>query len=63
MAYGACPDVRRTDMKPENKMESLFLGETLKYMYSIFDEEDTKLDWHKSRVFTTEAHVGDASVQ
>ena len=40
-----------------DKMESFFLSETLKYLYLIFDDKATKIDWQKKWVFTTEAHV------
>ncbi|GFH56442.1 hypothetical protein CTEN210_12918 [Chaetoceros tenuissimus] len=52
--YGAHPDVRDRSKKPNDSMESFFLGETLKYFYLLFDP-DSKLDLTK-HVFNTEAH-------
>ena len=53
--YGSFPDVSRTDLHPNNKMESYFLAETLKYLYLLFDPE-TPIDLLHKHVFNTEAH-------
>ena len=41
--YGSLRDVQNTDAAPQNKMESFFLAETLKYLYLLFDP-DTEVD-------------------
>ena len=41
--YGSLRDVQSTDAEPQNKMESFFLAETLKYLYLLFDA-DTEVD-------------------
>ena len=41
--YGSLRDVQNTDAEPQNKMESFFLAETLKYLYLLFDA-DTEVD-------------------
>lgn len=53
--YGQLHDVRVLTAKPENKMESFFLAETLKYLYLLFDP-DTPIDLLNKHVFNTEAH-------
>lgn len=53
--YTTVGNVRNAlDLKPKDMMESFFLGETLKYLYLLFaDEQEFDLDrW----VFNTEAH-------
>jgi mannosyl-oligosaccharide alpha-1,2-mannosidase len=52
--YGALPDVRSTSRQPDDRMESFFLAETLKYLYLLQDpDSEINLDeW----VFNTEAH-------
>lgn len=52
--YGAFPDVRDNTRTPNDSMESFFLGETMKYLYLLFDP-DTEIDLEK-HVFNTEAH-------
>lgn len=48
--------------EPQNRMETFVLGETLKYLYLLFDEEDEvflhkpELMGSKNWVFSTEAH-------
>ena len=55
--YGGIRNVRRD--KPmvdvDDKMESFFLAETLKYLYLLFDPE-TPIDLLNKHVFNTEAH-------
>jgi hypothetical protein len=53
--YGALSDVSNTGGRPQNKMESFFLAETLKYIYLLFDPE-TPVDILNKHVFNTEAH-------
>ena len=53
--YGSLHDVTRVHDEPENKMESFFLAETLKYLYLLFDP-DTPIDLKTKHVFNTEAH-------
>lgn len=53
--YGSLRDVRITNQKPNDKMESFFLAETLKYIYLLFDPE-TPIDLLHRHVFNTEAH-------
>jgi len=54
-AYGQLSDVGNINGIPEDKMESFFLAETLKYLYLLFDP-DTKVDILNTHVFNTEAH-------
>lgn len=53
--YSSINSVKTTSVSYRDKMESFFLGETLKYFYLLFDDRDTmSLDkW----VFNTEAHA------
>ena len=52
--YGAFPDVRDVNRRPEDSMESFFLAETLKYLYLLQDPDSSiSLDEY---VFNTEAH-------
>lgn len=53
-AYGAHPDVTSTSRRPDDRMESFFLAETMKYLYLIQDP-DHPIDLFKY-VFNTEAH-------
>ena len=53
--YGQLKDVRRVGRPAEDKMESFFLAETLKYIYLLFDPE-TPIDLLNKHVFNTEAH-------
>ena len=53
-AYGHLKDVRDTHSRVDNKMESFFLGETLKYLYLLQDPTHP-IDL-KKYVFNTEAH-------
>jgi hypothetical protein len=41
--YGSLKDVANTVAEPQNKMESFFLAETIKYLYLLFDP-DTQVD-------------------
>ena len=54
IAHASIKDVRFTDSKQVDKMESFWLAETLKYFYLLFASEKT-LDFNKV-VFNTEAH-------
>ncbi|KAL7432933.1 hypothetical protein ACHAXM_010194 [Skeletonema potamos] len=53
--YGSLHDVNNPLMEPEDRMESFFLAETLKYLYLLFDP-DSEIDILKKHVFNTEAH-------
>ena len=54
--YTSIGNVRSaTDTKPKDKMESFFLGETLKYLYLLFMEDQTAFSVDKW-VFNSEAH-------
>ncbi|CAN0083356.1 unnamed protein product [Scytosiphon promiscuus] len=54
VAFGSFPNVNDPKAQPEDRMESFFLAETLKYLYLIQDP-DQKVDLTKY-VFNTEAH-------
>ncbi|KAJ2746487.1 hypothetical protein GGI20_001330 [Coemansia sp. BCRC 34301] len=41
----------------EERMESFFLSETMKYLYLLFDDENPLHSLENNYVFTTEAHV------
>lgn len=52
--YSSLDDVTSLPPRRRDKMETFFLGETLKYLYLLFDESNTlPLDKY---VFNTEAH-------
>ncbi|CAL4093322.1 unnamed protein product, partial [Meganyctiphanes norvegica] len=54
--YTSLGNVKSTiDTKPRDKMESFFLGETLKYLYLLFMDDQTIFSVDKW-VFNTEAH-------
>lgn len=53
--YGGIRDVRKPNPLTEDKMESFFLAETIKYLYLLFDP-DTPIDLLNKHVFNTEAH-------
>jgi len=53
--YGQYPDVSDPTRRPEDKMESFFMAETLKYLYLLFDPDNT-IDLMNTHVFNTEAH-------
>ena len=55
VAYGSIPDVNNINGHPEDRMESFFLAETIKYLYLLFDP-DTEVDVLNRHVFNTEAH-------
>lgn len=52
--YGEYPDVTRENLPPEDKMESFFPAETLKYLYLLF-KPSPLVDFDKV-VFNTECH-------
>jgi len=54
-AYGGIKNVNRDSGAPENRMESFFLAETLKYAY-LLQDPDTEVDILNKHVFNTEAH-------
>jgi len=53
-AYGGVKNVNRI-AEPENRMESFFLAETIKYAY-LLQDPDTEVDILNKHVFNTEAH-------
>lgn len=53
--YGSLHNVNDPSMEPEDRMESFFLAETLKYLYLLFDP-DSDIDILNKHVFNTEAH-------
>lgn len=53
--YSGIRDVRSATPTTDDKMESFFLAETLKYIYLLFDP-DTEIDVLNKHVFNTEAH-------
>lgn len=55
IAYGSLHNVADAGAAPENKMESFFLAETLKYLY-LLQDPDTEIDVLNKHVFNTEAH-------
>lgn len=55
IAYGEFPNVANVSATPNDKMESFFLAETLKYLYLLFDP-DSPVDILHTHVFNTEAH-------
>ena len=57
VGYGGIRDVRNTNLRPDNRMESFFLAETIKYLYLLFDpESQSKVDVLNKHVFNTESH-------
>ncbi len=52
--YGAHPDVNNVGRTPDDRMESFFLAETLKYLYML-QSPDHSISRAKY-VFNTEAH-------
>ncbi|KAJ3116091.1 hypothetical protein HDU96_010466 [Phlyctochytrium bullatum] len=56
--YSCLDDIRKIPPEPRDQMESFFLGETLKYLYLLFTEDDgSALSIPLERyVFNTEAH-------
>ena len=54
-AFGEFPNVANVSATPNNKMESFFLAETLKYLYLLLDPDDP-VDILETHVFNTEAH-------
>lgn len=53
--YGQLKDVRKLSAPAEDKTESFFFAETMKYLYLLFDP-DTPIDLLNKHVFNTEAH-------
>lgn len=54
--YSSIADVRSPeDPQYKDKMESFFLGETLKYLYLLFEEDFSVISLDEF-VFNTEAH-------
>jgi len=55
VAYGTLKDVSNTNLHPNDKMETFFFAETMKYLYLLFDP-DTEIDLLNKHVLNTEAH-------
>jgi hypothetical protein len=55
IAYGSLHDVNNDGQGPEDRMESFFLAETMKYLY-LLQDPDTEIDILHKHVFNTEAH-------
>ena len=56
-AYGAYPDVSVAGRKPNDKMESFFISESLKYLSLTFEtKSQATKEFFKTYVFNTEAH-------
>eukprot|EP00978_Attheya_sp_CCMP212_P024916 scaffold79109_cov47-Attheya_sp.AAC.1 len=55
IAYGSLHDVNNDGQGPEDRMESFFLAETIKYLY-LLQDPDTEIDILHKHVFNTEAH-------
>ena len=53
-AYGSLKDVNRETL--DDKMESFFLAETLKYLF-LLQDPDNEVDMLTKHVFSTEAHI------
>lgn len=57
VAYGSYPDVNQKHRQPDDRMESFFLAETMKYHYLLqAPVEDHGVDILRTHVFNTEAH-------
>lgn len=54
--YGALQDVTRTSSGVDDRMESFFLAETLKYLYLVQDPDNKQETDLMKVVFNTEAH-------
>ena len=50
-------DVREMPMPKQDKMDSFFLSETLKYLYLLFTEDSNLMIDLNRFIFTTEAHL------
>eukprot|EP00586_Coscinodiscus_wailesii_P008937 CAMPEP_0172524404 /NCGR_PEP_ID=MMETSP1066-20121228/294170_1 /TAXON_ID=671091 /ORGANISM="Coscinodiscus wailesii, Strain CCMP2513" /LENGTH=177 /DNA_ID=CAMNT_0013307529 /DNA_START=134 /DNA_END=667 /DNA_ORIENTATION=+ len=55
VGYGTVNNVQDASARSDNHMESFFMGETLKYLYLMFDP-DSDVDVLRKHVFNTEAH-------
>ena len=61
VAYGSYTNVLDPKAKPDDRLESFFLAETLKYLFLLFNP-DTDLDIVNKHVFNTEAHVSEFAI-
>ena len=61
VAYGSYKNVLDPKAKPDDRLESFFLAETLKYLFLLFNP-DTDLDIVNKHVFNTEAHVSEFAI-
>ena len=55
VAFGSLPDVRSTTRRPDDRMESFFLAETMKYLY-LAQDPDQPIDLLEKYTINTEAH-------
>merc|ERR1712156_586401 len=55
--FAALKDVRQSPMPKQDRMDSFFLSETLKYLYLLFTGESDLLIDVNDFVFTTEGHL------
>mmetsp|Transcript_492 Transcript_492/g.1084 ORF Transcript_492/g.1084 Transcript_492/m.1084 type:complete len:613 (+) Transcript_492:244-2082(+) len=55
LAFGSLKDVDNVHLPIDDKMESFFLAETLKYLY-LLQDPDTDINVLEKHVFNTEAH-------
>lgn len=57
VAFGSYPDVNAARRRPDDRMESFFIAETLKYHFLLqMPLEEHGIDLLKTHVFNTEAH-------
>ena len=56
VAYGSYKNVLDPKVQPDDRMESFFLAETIKYLFLLFNP-DTDMDIINKHVFNTEAHA------
>ena len=55
LAFGSLKDVDKVGWPIDDKMESFFLAETIKYLY-LLQDPDTDIDILEKHIFNTEAH-------
>jgi len=57
VGYGSYVDVARPGLAPEDRMETFFIAETLKYLFLVFEDGPQGEEWLNAHVFNTEAHL------
>lgn len=55
--YGTVHDVTTSPMELEDRMESYFLSETMKYLFLLFDDDNAFTRSNVEYIFTTEGHI------